>query len=211
MHRILLLSLLLTLSAAFAFPADEIALPAPQKIGGPELFVAIDKRGSAAQSAFPATPLDPQDLSTLLWAASGHNRDGAKWTVPMAMGRPPYVKIYVAMADGVYRYDWEGHKLVRAASKNVAPEIALQGFAKNAPTTLYFVGDGEELSTMSHPISTECGILLAGAMSQNVYLACLGVNVQTRLIYSIDRDAAKRELGLGVLDQPFFAMPMGKP
>lgn len=211
MRTVALLFLLLAVTAAEAFAAEEIVLPAPQKTGGPALFAAIDNRSSAPQSTFPTNPVPMEDLSTILWAASGHNRDGVKWTVPMALGRPPYCKIYVSMPEGAFLYDWEGHKLIRVGTENVTPDLVSQRFAKAAPTTLYVMGDGEELATMSYPISTECGILLAGAMSQNVYLACEGLGVGARLVYSMDRELTKEKFRLAPLDQPFFAILMGKP
>ncbi|MDR1613221.1 MAG: nitroreductase family protein [Planctomycetota bacterium] len=197
-------------ASAMAFAGD-IKLPAPQKTGGPTVFAAIDQRGSAGHSGFPSGNLDRQDLSTILWAASGNNRDGAKWTVPMGMGRPPYCKIYVTTAEGVFLYDWKAHELKQVSAENVGSRIPMQDFAKNAPAVLYIVGDNAALADLPRQdwVAEWCGVL-AGAMSQNIYLASQGVGVGTRLIYSINREEAARLLKLGPKDTPFFAMPMGK-
>lgn len=190
--------------------AADITLPAPQKTGGPALFESIDRRGSASQSNFPTGEVSQEELSTILWAASGNNRDGAKWTVPMAMGRPPYCKIYVVSEKGVYLYNWKDHSLVEISTENVKADIPTQQFAQNAPIALYFVVDAGQISAMSEPLLSEGGPLLAGAMSQNAYLACEALGIGTRMIYSIKRDAASRLLQLAENDTTLFALPMGK-
>lgn len=208
-----LLSVLLI--AAFCAPlssalAGETKLPDPQKSGGMPLLQAINERSSPGQSSFPSGKIGREDLSTILWAASGHNRDGAKWTVPMAMGRPPYCKIYAASDEGVFLYNCKDHSLTEVSKEKVNARIAMQDFVKAAPLILYFVVDGQELESFNGPMKTEAGPLLAGAMSQNVYLACESVGVGARVIYSIKRDEASTLLKLSAKDTPLFAMPMGK-
>lgn len=190
--------------------AREGKLPDPEKSGGMPLFEAMNERGSPGQSSFPSGKIGREDLSTILWAASGHNRNGSKWTVPMAMGRPPYCKIYVASDDGVFLYNWKDHSLVEISKEKVNERIAMQDFVKSAPLILYFVADGKELQGFTGPMQTEAGPLLAGAMSQNVYLACEAVGVGARVVYSIKRDEASSQLKLSGDDTPLFAMPMGK-
>lgn len=206
-----LISLVIAVMAAASFTvAGEVKLPAPKKKGGTPLFEAIDQRGSAGQSGFPTKKIPDEDLATILWAATGTNRDGRLWTVPMAMGRPPYCKIYITSDDGVFRYDWKNHSLVEISRENVKADIPLQPMVKNAPLVLYLVVDGEEVAKLNAPMNEEAGPVLAGAMSQDIYLAAAGVGVGTRVIYSIKRDEASRLLKLPAKDKPLFAMPMGK-
>lgn len=209
--RILVCLLFVALSLSGFAAAGDIALPKPRKSGGPPLFEALDARASAGQQNFPSKQLELNDFSTILWAASGLNRDGSKWTVPMGMGKPPYCDIYATLDSGVYRYDWESHLLKQISDRDVRTLLPEQPFAKNAPAAIYIVADGEALAAVSRPgWGAEWGPLLAGAMSQNVYLACSGVNAGTRLLYSIDRDLAKREFKLGPKDEPLFVMVLGK-
>lgn len=192
-----------------AFSAD-IQLPPPQKTGGTPLLEAIDQRASAKQADFPAGEISNEDLSTILWAASGHNRDGKLWTVPMAMGNPPYCKIYVSSKDGVYLYNWVTHSLKEISKDPVHENIPMQQFAKSAPMNLYIVADGPELERLKSPFGDEFGLVLAGAMSQNIYLACDAVGVGARLVYSIRRNEAATALRLDDGDIPYFAIIMGK-
>ncbi len=190
--------------------ATAVDLPAPRKSGGPDLLTAIDNRASAPSSAFTEQPLTRQELSTILWAATGHNRNGRLWTVPMAMGRPPYCKIYVIEKAGTFLYNWETHALDQVTTKDLTKVIPAQAFAQNAGTNLIVVTDGRELSDMNSPYGEEMSHVLAGAISQNVYLAAQADGILPRLIYSIDREAATRELGLASGDKPLFSIVLGR-
>lgn len=190
--------------------AADTKLPPPQKTGGPALFEAIDKRSSPGQNNFPSGVLSQQDLSTILWAASGHNRDGAKWSVPMAMGRAPYCKIYLTTTEGVYLYNWKNHSLETVSTDNVHADIPIQGFAQKSPMNLYIVADGAEIAAMNNPHGEEFCAVLAGAMSQNIYLAGQGVDVGARVVYSIKREEATKKLKLGKGDKALFVIVMGK-
>lgn len=199
-------AVVLSLAAA----AADIKLPPPKKTGGPSLLEVLDKRCSAAQTTFPAGAISEEDLSTILWAASGLNRNGNKWTVPMAKGVEPYCTIYVVSDAGVYRYEWKEHTLVRISTDNVKASIPTQTFAQRAPLSLYFVVDGDEIKDFSEPLRGEAGPVLAGGMSQNVYLACEALGIGTRMIYSVKRDVASRLMKLDDNDLVLFALPMGK-
>lgn len=188
----------------------DIKLPEPQKTGGTPLFESMDNRSSAGQSTFPMGEISEQDLSTILWAASGLNRNGTKWTVPMAMGKPPYCKIYVVSDRGVYLYDWKDHILREITTENVKTDIPTQQFAQKAPVSLYIAVHAEQANSLNELLREEGGILLAGAMSQNIYLACESLDVGTRMVYSIKRDAASRLLKLDEGDVVLFGLPMGK-
>lgn len=195
-------------SAAFA---TDIDLPTPQKSGGMPVLNALDNRGSAAGNNFPSGRLNMQDFATILWAATGHNRDGVKWTVPMAMGKAPYIKIYLTIDEGCFLYDWNANMLIQVSETNVKNIIPMQDFAKQAPAAIYFVGNGKELASMpDSPIRAEFAQVLAGAMSQNIYLACEALNIGTRVVYSVDRDAMKTHFKLDENDSPLFAMFLGK-
>ena len=74
------------------------ALPAPDKSGGEPLMQALSERCSTR--SFTEEAVSPQDLSSLLWAAWGINRDDGRHTVPTAKNKQE-VAVYVALPDGV--------------------------------------------------------------------------------------------------------------
>ena len=99
MNRLFCSLFLILLGATSAF-AVEGKLPDPQTNGGPTVLTAIEERASAPGKGFPTGAISDEDLGTLLWAASGRNRENKGWSVPMAMGKPPYCTVYVVGQDG---------------------------------------------------------------------------------------------------------------
>ena len=59
------------LAFATTATAAENALPKPVTEGGKSVLASINARASALRDQFPVNPISMQDLSTLLWAASG--------------------------------------------------------------------------------------------------------------------------------------------
>lgn len=195
--------------AAPALAAE--SLPPPQQAGGMGLFDALKKRSSAAGGDFSMAELTREELSTILWAASGLNRGNAGWTVPMAKGSEPYCLVYVAGNDGVWLYDWNGHALEKVSNENIKAKIGRQSFVKKAYYTLIFVSDAERLAQFgSEEKKKEFAAVAVGAMTQNVYLACAALKVGTRYIHSINVDEVTRALDLPEGSRPIALMLLGK-
>ena len=185
-------------------------LPAPQKSGGQGVFDALAGRASAGQADFPTGAISPKELSTILWAASGLNRPERGWTVPMAMGREPYCKVYVLGPDGAFLYDWKKHGLTTVAKENVKSKISGQGLVAQAPYVLVFVADGKALGAFNSPRSAEWGQVLTGAMTQDVYLAAGSLGIGARYMASLNENIARDALKLDKADTPICIMPLGK-
>ena len=152
-----------------------------------------------------------QDLSTLLWAASGRNRGGSGWTVPIGQGRDPYCTVYVAKADGVFRYDGKSHSLTEVSKEHIIPGITSQAFAAKAPAVLIFVIDGGKMAEISDPVRrASWGFLLIGCMTEHVYLAADALNIGVRYMASLNADFVRAKLGLADADTPVCILPMGR-
>ena len=182
-------------------------LPSPQMSGGEALFDVINKRSSGA--AFTGA-VDDQELATILWAATGRNRNDGGWTVPMAMGRPPYVAIYVAGANGAFRYDWETHSLIQVSEYDVRTELGMQDFAKVAYYNLVFVVDSATVNQLSRQEAEILGGYAVGAMTQHIYLACAALGVKGRFIMSVNKEPARAALNLGKDKYVACIMTLGK-
>jgi|GEM_PF-1203509 len=99
--------------------AEEIQLPFPTKKGKVSLEEAILKRRS--QREFLQKDLDWQQISQLLWAASGIT--GKKWgyefrAAPSAGALYP-MEIYVVSKQGLFHYLPRGHKLEILSQKDL--------------------------------------------------------------------------------------------
>ena len=129
----------------------------------------------------------------------------------MAMGMEPYVKIYVARADGTFLYDWRAHALKEVSKEDIRGRIGKQDFVAKAPCTLIFVSDSAALSRKfkDDDDEEEFAAVAAGAMTQNVYLASGALGIGTRYIRSARDDAIERILSLRDDDDVLCIMPMG--
>ena len=211
MKKMLAFALCSVFLAFAATAAAEVnVLPKPVMEGGKNVLDAINSRASAVQKQFPVNPISMQDLSTLLWAASGRNRGGNGWTVPVAQGKDPYCTIYVAKSDGVFRYDGKNHNLTEVSKENIIPGITSQVFATKAPVVLIFVIDGEKVAAFTDPVRrASFGYLLVGCMAEHVYLAADSLNIGVRYMATLNADFVRAKLGLPAADTPVCILPMG--
>lgn len=90
---------------------------------------------------YSAKALSEQDLSDLLWAAQGQNREDGHLTSPTAMNRQE-IRLYVFTEKSVSLYDPQANTLTQVASGDHRGIMASgQDFVKNAPVVLLMVAD----------------------------------------------------------------------
>lgn len=152
-----ILALCLGLSLLMAVPAlaaeKGITLVAPQTEGGMPLMEALKARKT--DRAFGAATVSEQDLSNILWAAWGVNRNDGRRTVPTAMNNQD-MDLYVAMENGVWRYNAGNHTLEQVLAQDTRAKLG------GAPLTLLYAGPAKDSNALMH----------AGSMYQNVGLYC---------------------------------------
>jgi hypothetical protein len=193
--------------AAFA----DIELTEPEKEGGSGIFTLLERRASGARNGFPKGAVTLDELSTLLWAATGRNRGNTGWTVPLAGGLPPYVAIYAVKSDGVFLYEPREHALKEISNKNVLASITGDGFVRDSPVVLVFVSDPTGLGNMGRfNEGSALAYAAAGAMSQNAYLAADSLGISARYMVSMKADAVRSELKQKEEQVPLCIMPLGK-
>jgi hypothetical protein len=211
-----MLKLFVILITALSLPASaalgDSSLPAPQTEGGMGIFTALKNRSSAPSGDFPIGALSAQELSNLLWAASGLNRGEKGWTVPMSRGLAPYCRIYVADSAGVSLYDWKNHQLQSISPQNIKARLGSQNFVKNAPVILVIVSNHKDLiaSFKEEKLAAEFANVLVGAMTQDIYLAGAAMNIGARYIHSMQVGEIKAALELPEGDEPICLMMLGK-
>lgn len=144
---------LFPVSGIAAEKAEEIVLPAPQKEGGKPLMEALSLRQSNRMIRPDA--VSDQDLSNLLWAAWGINRqDSGHRTIPTAMNKQN-AELYAAFEKGVWRYDAAGNKLVKVSG------VDYRNRFDNAPLILVYAAEDAPFAEMH-----------VGSMHQDVGLYC---------------------------------------
>ena len=186
-----------------------VRLPPPQADGGMPLMQALKVRHSTRELSAEALPV--QVLSDLLWAASGVNRaDSGKRTAPSARDWRE-IDIYVALADGTYRFDPDAHALRRVVARDLRPLTGTQDFVARAPLNLVYVAD---LSRMGDAGPEQRNLYAAtdtGFIAQNVYLYCASAGLATVVRGSVDREALGAALALAPSQQIILAQTVGYP
>jgi SagB-type dehydrogenase family enzyme len=178
------------LLVAVSIPAQElkpIPLPKPQTEGGKPLMKALSERKSGRE--FSSEKLAPQVLSNLLWAAWGVNRPDGHRTAPSASNRQE-IDIYVAMADGLFRYDAKAHQLEPVLAEDVRAATGTQPWVAQAPLNLVYVADQAKTK------SSDMMYADTGFISQNVYLFCASEGLATVVRGSVPREALAKVMKL---------------
>ncbi|MDA8095311.1 MAG: SagB/ThcOx family dehydrogenase [Betaproteobacteria bacterium] len=185
---------------------DEIGLPPPRTNGGMPLMDALKVRCSTRD--FSAQSLSLQVLSDLLWAAQGVNRkDSGKRTAPSAKDTRE-IEIYVAIADGAYRFDPERHRLRRVLEGDIRPLTGTQDFVRHAPANLVYVADLGRMDT-SEENRRLYAAADAGFIAQNVSLFCASAGLGTVVRGSVERAVLAEALGLSPRQQVILAQSVG--
>lgn len=195
--------------AAGAQEAEMIVLPKPQMDGGMPLLDALKQRHSTRE--FAAQPLAPQELSNLLWAASGVNRpESGKRTAPSARDWRE-VDVYVATADGTFRYEPDRHALRQVLANDMRALTGTQDFVAAAPVNLIYVADLDRMQGTTAEHKTLYSATDTGFIAQNAYLYCASAGLATVVRGSIDREALGAALGLGPSQRIILAQSVGYP
>lgn len=189
--------------------ATTIALLPPSVGGGMPLMEALRKRESQREFALEALP--EQTLSDLLWASAGINRPelGGR-TAPSAMNSRE-VHLYVALPQGLFRYDPTAHALQLTAATDVRRVTGYQDFVDTAPLDLVYVADHSRMKLVPAAQREAYAFTAAGAMAQNVYLYCASAGLATVIRAWFDRHALSQAMELGADQQLLLAQTVGAP
>lgn len=166
--------------------AQDIQLPAPDRVGGKPLMQALNERQSIR--SFQDKPLTQQQLSNLLWAANGFNRND-KRTVPTANNRQE-LELYAVTKEGIYFYDAKNHLLKEFKKGDYRAKAGKQDFVAEAALNLIFVSDMEKAS------SRDFALIDCGFVSQNVYLYCASEGLGTVVRGFFDKEVLSELLEL---------------
>lgn len=200
----------LMLAGSMMVPADElkpISLPPPNLQSGMLLMDALLKRKTSRD--FAPAPLPLPVLGDALWAAYGINRpaDGRR-TAPSAMNSQE-IDLFVALPEGLYRYDAPGHQLVPVSGEDVRAKAG-QPFSSRAPVVLIFVADLSRLDRARETERRFYAAFDAGAISQNLYLFCASTGLGT-VVHDLDRGPLSQALKLRQGQEIILAQAVGYP
>ena len=196
-------------NSAGAADLKVVDLPEPWKDGGKPLAQAMWARRSTREFADKPVPIDV--LSNLLWTACGVNRPATGGrTMPSWRGAMD-AEIFVAAADGAWRYDAKAHRLIQVLDSDIRAETGMQDFVGAAPIDLVYVCDGERLRDAAVDDRRLWAFADVGFVGQNVYLFCASEGLATVFRASVNRDRLAQLLQLPPTKFVTCAQTVGHP
>ncbi len=203
-----ILLLLASITNVTARNDEIIPLADPQRTGGMPLFEALDNRQSLR--SFSQEAISAQDLSNLLWAAFGINREDGRRTAPSARNWQ-HVDIYLIMKDGWFVYEPGDHALIRLGNEDLSEHAGSQAFVPTAPLNMIFVSDHERMTGISAENKDFYSATDVGFISQNVYLFCASEGLATVVRGLIDRNKLHEVLQLRPSQHVVLGQTVGYP
>ena len=159
---------------------------------------------------YSAKALSEQDLSDLLWAAQGQNREDGHLTSPTAMNRQE-IRLYVFTEKSVSLYDPQANTLTQVASGDHRGIMASgQDFVKNAPVVLLMVADMDKFRSNNQHAQWMVAVD-TGIVCETINLFCSAAGLCTVPRGTMDSKAISTLLGLNDNQIPLINNPVGYP
>lgn len=205
MKKIAFVMISLLLSTMLNAQNKVIELKSPNKTRGAAVMKALADRKSTNEYSDKALSIN--DLSDLLWAANGINRqDNGKKTAASAMNRQD-VMIYTFTTEGVHVYDAKKHELTPIVQGDHRKLLGERGMSPLMILLVTDIAKFGEVGTLE--LRKEWGAIDVGLVSQNMALFCSGNNMGTKPRASMDREAIKKLLGLTDAQLPILNHSVG--
>ena len=203
---------------------EPIRLPRPAiKLTGP-LAHLWRRRRTIREISDRKLPL--QSVSNLLWAACGVNRRTGPFGMPgrtaASASNSQEIELYVAMAQGTYRYDPLRHRLLPAVAGDLRPLAIGRGQRRvggEAPVRLIYVADIDRLihtSGYQEPGLLDAAIQRSyyyvdtGLIAANVYLFAAAAGLAA-WFHNCDRPRLHAQLRLRGDQRVLFGQTVGYP
>ena len=206
MKKFLLILAAMILFPITTFAAGDMTLPPPNTNDKLSVTDALNQRHTSRN--FVDKDLTPAQLSKILWAANGINREDGKRTIPVALGVYS-VEVYAVTSEGIYLYDPANHNLKLIAEGDFRKTTTTgQSFVAKAAVNLVYVETPAAWKNAKHtPPPRDRQIAFAnitvGAMIQSVALVAESEGLGNCVRGSINRDefknAAKLSDGKNIL------------
>lgn len=192
--------------AAFTLSAQDIALLTPETGKGVNVMQAFNQRRSTRE--FDSKELTLQDMSNLLWATMGINRQDNKLTAPSCRNLQE-IRLFVITANGAYEYIPLSHSLHQVAEGDLRQMVAgQQDFVTKAPVSLLMVADMDKFGNTDSRSMTMAAID-AGIVTENACIAAAGLGLATVPRASMESDKLRQALGLTETQIPLMNAPVG--
>jgi len=160
-------------------------------------------------------PLNQEQVSQLLWAATGKNLSGR--TAPSAGATYP-LEIYLAIGEveglekGIYHYSPSGHTLERMRDqdiRNLLSSASLgQEMVERAPIDIIIAADYGRTTGHYGQRGMRYVHMEVGHVGQNISLQAIALGLGTVMIGAFEDRQVKDVLG--IQEEPLYIIPVGK-
>ena len=201
--------------------APQIHLPPPGGEGGLSTEEAIQRRRSVRD--FSGEPMALQELSRLLFYVGGIN--GERWgyrvrSAPSSGALYP-IEVYAVvhqvegLSPGVYHYGVKNHSLAQLRVADLRDDVVRQGvmqkFLAQANLVLFFTVIFQRMRWKYHDRTYRYGLLEAGHLGQNVYLAATSMGLGACALGALMDDEVDAMLGVDGKDEAaVYMLAVGK-
>jgi SagB-type dehydrogenase family enzyme len=200
--------------------APRFTLPAPRLDDGPATARTIASRRSTRQ--YSTTPMRAGELSTLLFLTTGISGDrwgNVRRTAPSSGALYP-IEVYVVVHNveglqrGVYHYAVRDHELELVRADDLRAQVVDQGigqeFLGQCGAVLFLTQILQRMRPKYQDRSYRYGLLEAGHIGENAYLAATSIGLGACGIGAFMDDAINEMLGVdGVEEAALYMLAVG--
>lgn len=197
--------------------ASVISLPEPQYDSDVSVEQSLLNRRSIR--SYTGEPLTLQEVSQLLWAAQGITDPRGFRTAPSAGALYP-LELYLVVGDvedlasGVYRYEPDGHQLVKTMDGDRRVELASaaleQSCVKEGAVAFVFTGVYERTTVKYGDRGIRYVHIELGHAAQNLCLQATAIGLGAVTIGAFSDEQVTKLLNLPGDEQPLYIIPIGK-
>jgi len=191
----------------------ELVLPAPRTTSSVSLETALSKRRSVRDVA--PTPLRLEEVGQLLWAAQGLSDPKQGLRVAPSAGALYPLELYLARADGLFRYVPARHVLVSVRATDVRPAIAKsaldQDVVRKAPELVVVTGVLARTRVKYGARAERYATLEAGHAVQGLLLEATALGLAATPIGAFEDDALRAAIGVPDTELPLYVVTVGRP
>jgi SagB-type dehydrogenase family enzyme len=193
--------------------AKEIKLPKPKEKGSISIEETLNQRRSVRD--YERGPLSLEQVSQLLWGASGRNL--YRRTAPSAGATYP-LETYLVVGEveglepGIYHYSFSNHSLEMTKEQDVRSRLSRaalgQAMIKEAPVNIIIAADYGRTTGHYGQRGIRYVHMEVGHVGQNVSLQAIALSLGTVMIGAFE-DKEVREV-LGIKEEPLYIIPVGR-
>jgi len=191
----------------------EIILPKPKEKGVTSIEETLNKRRSVRD--YKRGPLSLEQISQLLWAASGRNL--YRRTAPSAGATYP-LETYLVVGDveglepGVYHYSSSRHSLEMTKEQDIRKKLSQSALGQTmigeAQASIIIAAEYDRTTGHYGQRGLRYVHMEVGHVGQNVSLQAISLSLGSVMIGAF-RDKEVQEV-LGIKEEPLYIIPVGK-